>query len=117
MTQRVRLRWNGPQVLDQARTGAVRGVRLGAEHVLELSRQRVPIEEGTLERSGVASVDERDLTAAVSYDTKYAVRQHEDMTMRHDHGRTAKYLERPLNEAADDVQAIIAAQVRRSLGG
>ncbi|MDX3214571.1 hypothetical protein PV318_03295 [Streptomyces sp. ME02-6991-2B] len=117
MTARARLRWNGPHVLDEMRAGAVRGVQLAAEHVLERSRARVPIEEGTLERSGVVSVDEGDLTAAVSYDTPYAVRQHEDMSLRHDSGRTAKYLERPVAEAADQVQAIIAAQVRRSLRG
>ncbi|MYX36727.1 MULTISPECIES: hypothetical protein [unclassified Streptomyces] len=115
MTARARLRWNGPAVLAELRTAEVRGVQLAAEHVLERSRARVPIEEGTLERSGVVSVDEDDVTAAVSYDQPYAVRQHEDLTLRHDQGRTAKYLEGPLLEEADQVQAIIAAQVRRAL--
>jgi len=80
-------------------------------------RKRVPIEEATLERSGVATVDEGELTAAVSYDTPYAVRQHEELTYRHDAGRTAKYLEGPLTEQAAAVAAIIAAQLRRSLRG
>jgi hypothetical protein len=97
------------------RQGAVRGVRLGAEHLLQVSRTRVPIEEGTLERSGVASVDESSVTAAVSYDSPYAVRQHEDLTLRHDNGRTAKYLERPLHEENGTITEIIAAQVRRAL--
>jgi hypothetical protein len=97
------------------RQGAVRGVRLGAEHLLQVSRTRVPIEEGTLERSGVASVDESSVTAAVSYDSPYAVRQHEDLTLRHDSGRTAKYLERPLQEENGTITEIIAAQVRRAL--
>ncbi|MFD3572805.1 hypothetical protein [Streptomyces sp. NPDC058644] len=115
MTQRTRLRWNGDAVLAATRQGAARGLRLGAEHVLEVSRRRVPIEEATLERSGVATVDEATLTAAVSYDTRYAVRQHEEMTYQHDAGRTAKYLELPMTEEADAVTAIIAAQMRRSL--
>ncbi|AYD86203.1 hypothetical protein SEA_DAROLANDSTONE_11 [Streptomyces phage Darolandstone] len=117
MTQRTRLNWNGPAVMRGTRAGAVRGLRIAAEHVLTESRKVVPIEEATLERSGVATVDETRLTAAVSYDTVYAVRQHEELNYRHDPGRTAKYLERPLTEQADAVAEIIAAQLRRSLRG
>ncbi|WP_405204416.1 minor capsid protein [[Kitasatospora] papulosa] len=117
MTQRTRLRWNGQAALRGTRAGAVRGLRLAAEHLLAESRKRVPIEEATLERSGVATVDESSLDAAIAYDTPYAVRQHEELNYRHDAGRTAKYLEGPLTEQAPAVAAIIAAQLRRSLRG
>ncbi|EFL21894.1 conserved hypothetical protein [Streptomyces himastatinicus ATCC 53653] len=117
MTQRARLRWNGAAAMRGTRAGAVRGLRIAAEHVLAESRKIVPIEEATLERSGVATVDESSLTAAVSYDTPYAIRQHEELNYRHDAGRSAKYLERPLTEQADTVAEIIAAQLRRSLRG
>ncbi|WP_432001778.1 hypothetical protein [Streptomyces sioyaensis] len=117
MTQRTRLRWHGGQALAGTQAGAARGLRLASEHVLAKSRERVPIEEGTLERSGVATVDESALTAAVSYDTVYAVRQHEELNYRHDAGRSAKYLEDPLNEQAATVAALIAAAVRRALDG
>ncbi|MEU7604972.1 hypothetical protein [Streptomyces sp. NPDC041003] len=113
--QRARLRWNGDAVTDALRDAAARGVLLGAEHVLAASRQRVPINEGTLERSGATSVDEQQLVAAVSYDTPYAARVHEDMTARHSPGRSAKYLESVLPETAGEVQALIAAQIRRAL--
>jgi hypothetical protein len=63
----------------------------------------------------VASVDEASLTAAVSYDTPYAVVQHERLDFRHAPGRTAKYLENSLNAARQEVAALIAAQIRRSL--
>ncbi|MFH8403738.1 hypothetical protein ACH4FX_03045 [Streptomyces sp. NPDC018019] len=112
---RAELHWNGQAVTEALRQAAARGALLGAEHVLQLSRQLVPIEEGTLERSGATSVDARRGTAAVSYDTPYARRVHEDMTARHDPGRTAKYLERVLPGSTDTVQALIAAQVRRAL--
>ncbi|MFD7103111.1 hypothetical protein EYS09_09750 [Streptomyces kasugaensis] len=112
---RARVRWNGDQVLGRARAGAVRGLLLGAEHLLAESRRKVPIAEGTLERSGTASVDEQQMTAAVSYDTPYARRVHEDMTARHSPGRSAKYLESVLPEVSGEVQALIAAQVRRAL--
>jgi hypothetical protein len=117
VTQRARLRWNGAAALRGTRAGAVRGLRVAAEHVLGVSRGRVPIEEATLERSGVATVDESSLTAAMSYDTPYAVRQHEELEYRHDPGRSAKYLEGPLTEEAGTVAAIIAAELRRSLRG
>lgn len=114
---RARVRWNTQPVDRAARAGALRGARLAAEHLLTESRAVVPIEEATLERSGTVTVDEADTSAVVSYDTPYAVRQHEDMTLRHDAGRTAKYLERPLTEEAETMQRIIAAQVRRALRG
>jgi len=95
--------------------GAVRGLTLAAEHVLGASRALVPLEEGTLERSGHTDVDAADLTAAVSYDTPYAVRQHEELTWRHADGRQAKYLETPLVAEAGAVRSILAAELRRVL--
>jgi hypothetical protein len=95
---------------------AAQGLFLGAEHLLQLSREQVPIEEGTLERSGVASVDEAALTAAVSFDTPYAVRQHEELGYRHDAGRKAKYLEDPLNAERDAVSRIVAGEISKVTG-
>lgn len=103
------------QITGPIRAGAARGLLLGAELVLDEADRRVPLEQGTLARSGTASVDEDDLRAAVSFDTPYAVRQHEDMTLRHPNGRQAKYLETALADTADEVRELIAAQVRRAL--
>lgn len=114
---RTRIRWNGDQVLGHARAGAVRGLLLGAEHLLAESRKEVPIAEGTLERSGATSVDEANLVAGVTYDTPYAARVHEDMSARHSPGRKAKFLEDPANREADAIGELIAAQVRRALRG
>lgn len=96
-----------------ARAAAEEGLRKAAEHVLQTSRTLVPLEEGTLERSGKVSVD--GLKAAVSYDTVYAVYQHERMDLRHVSGRQAKYLEQPLNTEGPTCSAIIAAEVRAAL--
>lgn len=109
------LHWGGKAAEDALRGAAAEGLRLAAEHLLQASRERVPIEEGTLERSGTVTVDEAALQAAVSYDTPYAVRQHEDMSLRHDAGRHAKYLEGPARSEADTMQDIIAARIRRAL--
>ncbi|WP_242908672.1 minor capsid protein [Actinomadura terrae] len=107
---------NFGQFAAQERAGAVRGLALAAEHLLQVSRTYVPLEEGTLERSGVASVDPSTLEAAVSYDTPYAVRQHEDLDLQHDDGRKAKYLEDAMTEESDVMAELVAAELRRALG-
>jgi hypothetical protein len=113
--QNFRLRFNGAAASRQIREGAARGLYLAAEHVLSKSDEVVPLDEAELQRSGTASVDPPSLTAMVSYDTEYAVIQHERLDFRHAPGRTAKYLENSLNAARQDVAAIIAAEIRRSM--
>jgi hypothetical protein len=99
------------------RAGTRRGVTLATEHLLGASRARVPIEEATLERSGKTSQEDttRGVIGAVSYDTPYAARQHEELTYRHDPGRTAKYLEGPLLEEAATMAGLIAKAVEGRL--
>lgn len=91
--------------------GAERGLTLGAEHLLAKANETVPIEEGTLGRSGRATVDAASLEAAVSYSTPYAVKQHEDLSLRHDDGRTAKWLEVAANAEADTIGRILEGQI------
>lgn len=95
--------------------GGVQGLTLASEHLLQVSRPRAPLEEGTLERSGVASVDESTLRAAVSYNTPYAVRQHEDLTLKHDDGRTAKYLEGPTHTEHQTMLTLIHRAIANRL--
>lgn len=96
---------------------AEEAVALGGEHVLGESTKIVPLEEGTLSRSGKVTTETQGdaAVAAVSYDTPYAARQHEDMSYRHDPGRRAKYLEDPLHAEAPTVAQIMAETVRESL--
>jgi hypothetical protein len=113
--QRNELTWNGPRVERKLRAAAVAGLGQWAELVLQESREQVPLDEATLERSGVTSVDPDDLAAAVSYDTPYAVDQHENMQWNHAPGRKAKYLEDPWNASADTAADLLAAHFRRAL--
>lgn len=117
MVQRARVTWHGREVAEELRDAAVRGLRKAGEHLLDESRKLVPLEEGTLERSGTVVVDESELTATVAYDTPYAVVQHEDMTLQHASGRQAKYLEQPMNSERDTMRDIIAAELRRAVRG
>ena len=100
----------------KASTGANRGLRLAAEHLLGASRKIVPHEEGTLENSGKVTVDEATHQAAVSYSTPYAVPQHEDLSFKHDPGRQAKYLEQPMNTEADTMAKLVGREVKREMG-
>ena len=108
-----KMKWNGPAITKATETAASRGLKKGAELVLQRSNDRVPIQEAILMHSGVASVD--GMTAAISYSTPYAKRQHEDMTLKHDPGRSAKFLEKAINESAQEVMDLVAAEIRREL--
>ncbi|WP_328846118.1 minor capsid protein [Streptomyces sp. NBC_00258] len=116
MTQYTRFRFDGRQQwTSRGRRLASEGLRRGLEHVLAESRKIVPLEEGTLERSGKVDVD--GLEGSVSYDTVYARRQHEELTWRHLPGRTAKYLEKPMASERDVVLRLMAVGLRRWLRG
>jgi hypothetical protein len=95
--------------------GTKRGLRVGGEHVLGVSNERVPHEDGDLERSGAVSQDD-DGNTAISYDTPYAIRQHEDMSLHHDSGRQAKYLESAILSERATVLQIVAAAIKKEIG-
>lgn len=103
----------------QIAAAAERAAFLAAQHVLGEATVIVPIEEGTLGRSGKATAETQGDAAvgAVSFNTPYAVPQHERLNLRHDEGRQAKYLEEPLTRAAGDgtIAAIAATEVRKAL--
>lgn len=99
---------------DAVKAAANKGLFLAAEHILQVSNTQVPIEEGTLERSGSTSADEGALKAAVSYDTPYAARQHEEMSWHHDQGRSAKFLESAFNSESKTAGQIIAAEIKKA---
>ena len=109
------LDWSGDRVEAILADATLDGLRLAAEHLLQASSELVPHEEGDLERSGEVSVDESGPAAAVSYDRPYAVRQHEDQTLRHDNGRRAKYLEEPMSTERDTMLRIIAKAAGKPL--
>lgn len=101
-------------VLDKL-TGAAmdRALDLSTEHLLSEANKHVPHDDGTLERSGRASRDGK--RGAVSYDTPYAVRQHEDMSLNHDGKGQAKWLEVTMGAERDAVGQIVATALREGL--
>ena len=106
------------------------------EALLGKSMRIVPHDEGMLEGSGSARVQEEEIahgtddgtmvqtgkapsarpgtviTGTVSYNKPYALRQHEELSYRHKEGRQAKYLENPLKEFVQQFAKNIADAVK-----
>ncbi|MFF9910618.1 hypothetical protein [Streptomyces sp. NPDC013457] len=117
MTQYTRFRPGNAQRLwtSRGRRLAGEGLDKGLHHVLFEANKIVPLDEGTLERSGRVIRD--GLNGAISYDTVYARIQHERLDFKHLPGRTAKYLEIPMNRERDVVLDLMAVNVRRWIRG
>lgn len=106
------------------------------ESLLGKSMRIVPHDEGMLEGSGSAKVQNEEIahgtddgimvrtgenpkttpgaviTGMVSYNKPYAARQHEELSYRHKEGRQAKYLEQPLKEFVRQFAQNIANAVK-----
>jgi hypothetical protein len=89
---------------------AGRAVDDALEYILQQSNKIVPLEEGTLMRSG--KTDRDGTQGTVSYDTPYAVKQHEDRSLSHDHGRQSKYLERTAKNEQQKVRDYLAEHLK-----
>lgn len=132
------VRWDPSDAMKELRKAHAAALTDVAEAVLEQANRHVPIEEMTLGGSGTVSSTGGDVTRtlggpaftatrvgtvrpagrielAVSYDTPYAVRQHEDTSLTHDPGRTAKWLERATNDMRADAVDYVAARLRKAL--
>lgn len=101
--------------------GAREGLQLAARNTLNVSNAQVPFEEGDLSRDGGYSADDDKLLVAISYgrsaDTKdYAVAQHEDMSLAHDPGRNAKFLELAMAATREQNLGIVGASIKRRMG-
>lgn len=110
-----RLTWYGEQVKNRKRAGAARGARDAAEHLLAMAQRIIPLEEGTLLRSGRVDSNGSQGRVGVSFGTEYAEVQHEREDYRHDPGRTDHYLSGPMATEQQVMLGIIAAAIRGAL--
>jgi hypothetical protein len=111
------MRWNGHRLwTSRGRRLAAEGLERALEHTLGKAKQLVPLEEGTLERSGRVNMLGQ-LEGQITFDTVYAVRQHEELTWKHLPGRQAKYLEQPMNTEREVMLQLMAVPLRRWLRG
>lgn len=74
-----------------------KGTWSALDHLAAVSKEQVPLDQGPLKNSCYVDVADDGSSGTVSYDTPYAVVQHENMQFQHQRGRKAKYLEDPAN--------------------
>lgn len=86
--------------------------RLAGEHLRERAVARTPVETGVLRASAKVTTD--GTTAAVSYNTPYAARQHEEVGWQHNDGE-AKFLENAATAEAETLKQIVADTIREGL--
>lgn len=108
--------WSGDLATQRIRDAAMDALVDATEFLLQEANETAPIEEATLIRSGAVTVDRANLRTAVTYDTPYARRQHEDTRLRHDPGRRAKWLQRTLDEERQRFFKFIAGRIRKAVG-
>jgi hypothetical protein len=110
---------------DLARRVAMQALHDGAEAILTESLKEVPLATGALARSGTVTDVPKETAVYISYNTPYALRQHEDLTLRHPDprnpistpGRKAKYLEDPFNRLKAKVMNLVRLRVKKALKG
>ncbi len=75
-----------------------KGTWMACDHLAAVAKEQVPLDQGPLKASCVVDVNEDGSDGSVSFDTPYAVPQHENRSYHHQNGRKAKYLEDPAND-------------------
>lgn len=113
MSASYRVDWDTKALSNDAQKAALEALIDGAEFILDRSNAIAPIDEGDLIRSGAVAVDTGDNSVNVFYDTPYAVRQHEDLSLRHSNGRRAKFLESAMRANKDKVIEFVASAIRK----
>ena len=78
--------------------GTKKGTWSAMDHLAAVSKEQVPLDQGPLKNSCYVDVADDGSSGTVSYDTPYAIVQHENMQFQHQRGRKAKYLEDPVND-------------------
>ncbi len=92
----------------------LQAVQDAADVLLEEANRTVPLDKSPLQNSGdtVAEVTATGWQSAVFYNTPYAVKQHEDVTLRHKPGRRARWLELTAQERQADIEQKIADRLK-----
>jgi hypothetical protein len=98
------------RITARMRAGGMRGLEKAARAILEESQKIVPVETGTLKRSGFVEV--QGDRVAVGYTDRKATAAHENMKVRYDNGKRAKFLEEPLNASSSLVAGSVAKEIK-----
>lgn len=117
---RVTVSWHTAEANARQRREVKRALGRAAEFVLQESNRDVPLDEGTLQRSGNTDVEQgiglsgTKTKSSVFYDTPYAARLHEHPEYNFQNSRKGKYLEKAIEETKDDVKRYLVEAYRRA---
>lgn len=109
------LKWRGDEAEKLIWEVALEAMNTGAEAILTEAIDETPIDTGTLRRSGGVSWGIDRKSVYVSFNTPYARRQHEDLTLRHPRGGGPKYLENPFKRNEGKVRRLVGLRVKQAL--
>lgn len=115
----VRSEWRGDAAAQGAMRGGATGLNVAGEYLRGKSVEQAPVDTVALRNSAaVLPASPRRLESGVSYDTPYAVRQHEDDELYHTPGANGEsagkshFLVDPLNFHQRELGGLIARGVR-----
>lgn len=106
------LDWRGQEVANDIKQALSHALYGGGEIVRQEAAQRAPKDKGTLRLSAKTTVDGNK--SAVSFNTKYAAKQHEEVGYHHAEGE-AKYLENAVTAKRNEFLEHVAAEVKKAL--
>lgn len=135
---KTKFKWYGREVSDEIREKAGRATWKFAEAILGNANNNIPHNNGTLERSGIVtqgnlsgnpnqifnqaeagqwpkvnySFDfKKEPAFFISYNTPYAIKQHEDTTLHHSEGE-AKWLENMAKSMSGKLEGYVAKEMK-----
>lgn len=107
--------FEGIRVASEQTKAAIKvGIGLAGDEILRRSNGRVPLDEATLQNSGLSEVPAYN-RAVVSYNTPYAAKLHEHPEYKFQNGREGKWLENTLKQDGPAVLKIVAKQIKSEL--
>lgn len=110
MSAKVRIKIDSALINQVTKSGSKKGTWMALDHLASVSKDQVPLDQGPLKNSCYVDVNDDGSEGTVSYDTPYAVVQHENTSFNHQRGRKAKYLEDPVNDSSVQNEMLQLAQ-------
>lgn len=95
---KVTVRLDKAKISSAVKKGGRKATWTALDHLATVSKEQVPLDQGPLKNSCYVDVADDGSSGTVSYDTPYAIVQHENTQFQHQRGRKAKYLEDPAND-------------------
>lgn len=115
MTNITKFTWRGKELQGKMLQQGMQGLLDAGELILDASNQKAPIDEGVMIGTGDVTADESTKSVVISYDSPYAIKQHEDTTLKHKNGREAKFLQSAVQENTQRVTDILASALKAGL--